>query len=313
MKLLENMKISIISPVYKAEKIIEELVEQIEIAFSGITANYEILLIEDHSPDNSWDVIRKLAKENKKIKGIKLSRNFGQHKAIEAGMETCSGDYVIVMDCDLQHNPKYIIDLVNKIQEGYDLVLTKTKQRKHNFIKNFTAKIFYKFLRFIGNHNMDESISNYSILSKKVVEAYNKYNDYNKAYLWVLNWIGFDSAIIEIEHSNRSSGKSSYSFKNLIKLALNIAVSNSERLLYMTFYIGLITSILSFLGIITIMIRYFFYNSLMGWSSLIVFIMFFSGMILTSIGVVAVYLGKTYEQTKNRPRYLISKKINLHD
>ena len=308
-----NSKISIVSPVYGAEGIVHILVKEIEESVKKITDDYEILLIEDKSPDKSWVEIVEIAASNTKVKGVKLSRNFGQHNAIAAGMEIASGDYVILLDCDLQHNPKYIIDLYKKINEGYDIVYAKFISRKHGFFKNLSAKLYYRFLKFTSDFDMDPNIGSFSILSRKVVDAFNQFNDYKKTYLLALKWIGFNYSTIDVKHRKRTKGKSGYSLKKLLIHSLSISIANSDKLLYISFYIGIITSLLSFLGIFIIILRYFIVGALEGWSSLIIVIMFFSGLILTTLGITSVYLGKVYEQTKGRPRYLISKKINFND
>lgn len=305
--------ISIISPVYGAEGIIHELVKRIEEHIQDITDDYEIILIEDKSPDNSWLEIEQVSEKKSKVKGVKLSRNFGQHNAISAGMEIVSGDYVVLMDCDLQHDPKYLVTLHDKIKEGYDLVYTKTISREHGFLKNLTAVGYYKFLKFISDFDMDPNIGSFSMLSRKVVDAFNQYNDYRKAYLWALNWTGFNYAVVEIEHAKRYAGKSSYNVRKLLIHALNVTTANSDKLLYLSVYMGIGISLTSFLGIFYLIYRYFTIGGLEGWSSLMVVTMFCCGFILTAIGITSVYIAKIYEQTKGRPRYLVSKTINFND
>ena len=305
--------ISIVSPVYGAQGIVHELVKRIEDGVQIITDNYEIVLIEDNSPDKSWQEIVEVTSNNKKVKGVRLSRNFGQHNAISAGMEIAQGEYVVLLDCDLQHDPKYLIELYQKVKQGYDLVYTRSITRKHSFLKNYSAKFYYRFLKFISDFDMDPNIGSFSMLSRKVVDAFNQYNDYNKAYLWALKWAGFSHTIINIEHNKRFHGKSSYNLKKLFIHAFNVTTANSNKLLYLSVYIGIGTSLLSFLGAIFIVYRYLTKGGFEGWSSLMVIIMFFSGLILTAIGITAVYIAKVFEQTKGRPRYLVAEKINFDD
>jgi glycosyltransferase involved in cell wall biosynthesis len=303
--------ISVVSPVYGAEGIIQELVKQISASVETITSNFEIILIEDHSPDKSWIEMQSEAAKDRRVKVVKLSRNFGQHNAIAAALELAQGDYVVLMDCDLQHNPVYIPQLYSKILEGYDLVYTKTRTREHSFFKNLTARGYYKFLKLISDFDMDPNIGSYSMLSRKVVDAYNRYPDYKKAYLWALRWLGFKSAILPIEHHSRFAGQSAYSIRKLLKQALNVAVSNSDKLLYLAVYLGVFVSFFAFIGASYIFLRYLFSNVLAGWTSLIVCIMFFSGLILSCIGISAIYIANTFEQAKGRPRYVISETKNF--
>jgi hypothetical protein len=216
------------------------------------------------------------------------------------------------MDCDLQHDPVYIPTLYAKIQEGHDIVYTRTITREHSFIKNMISKTYYRVLKSISNFDMDPNIGNYSILNRKVVEGYNKYNDFNKAYLWALRWAGYDHVTLDIEHKSRYAGNSSYTFRKLIRHAINVATTNSNKLLFITFYFGMGTSVLAFVGILLIIYNYFTGNAMQGWSSMMVIIMFFSGLILTAIGICSIYISNIFDQTKNRPRYLISNTINTN-
>lgn len=305
--------ISVVSPVYGAEKIVDELVKRVTEEIEKITPDYEIILIEDSSPDGSWQKMVECSKKYPKMKGVKLSRNFGQHNAISAAMELAQGEYVILMDCDLQHDPKYFGELYAKIQEGYDLVYTKTVTREHGFFKNLFAKAFYSVFAYLQDHKMDSGVGSFSILSRKVVEAYNQYNDYRKAYLWALAWAGFNSYTLTIDHNKRFEGRSSYSPLKLINHALNVAIANSNKMLYLAVYVGLFFSAVAFIGLFVVIYRYFYVGHFEGWSSLMVSITFFSGIILVALGIIGIYIGKVFEQTKGRPRYLISKTLNFED
>jgi glycosyltransferase involved in cell wall biosynthesis len=302
--------LSIISPVYCAEGIIDELVRRIRESAISITTDYEIILVEDCSPDQSWKEIERNCMQDDHVIGVKLTRNFGQHNAIAAGMEIARGEFVVVMDCDLQHDPACISQMYRLIQDGYDLVLTQVKERQHDALKSFAARGFYKLLAHLSDFDMDPNIGNFSLLSRRVVDAYNNYNDYHKAYLWALHWTGFKAAIVKIDHKPRMKGKSAYSWVKLIKHALNVAVANSDRLLYLAVFVGIFFSFAAVLGMIIIIYRYFTLRTLEGWSSLMVTIMFFSGIILLSMGIIGIYLGKVFEQTKGRPRYIISRVLN---
>lgn len=305
--------ISIISPVYGAEGIIEELVAQITTSVLKITNHFEIVLVEDHSPDHSWDEIVKVASHNKYIKAVRLSRNFGQHNAITAGMELAKGDYIVLLDCDLQHDPAYIPQMYALIQKGYDLVFTRTKTREHPRFKNFVSILYYKFIKLISGYKIEPNIGSYSMLTRKVVDAFHRYNDYKKLYLWVLNWLGFKSTILEIQHNKRYKGSSTYNLRKLFLLAINTTLLNSNKLLYLSAWMGIFTSLGAFLGILYLFYQYYAQGALLGWSSTMVIIMFFSGLILTSIGISALYIGKVFEQTKQRPRYIITEGLNIDD
>lgn len=306
--------ISIVSPVYKAEKILDELVFRIKSEVEKVTNNYEIILVEDGSPDNSWLKIEENCIKNSHIKGVRLSRNFGQHYAITAGLEHSSGDVVIVMDCDLQDNPIYFKDLLNKHKEGFDIVYTMKKKRAHGFIKNFWAKLFNTIFNYLIDNKDSKSstsIGSYSLLSRKVVDDFLRIKDSRRHYLMVLRWLGFKSTLIEIEHEKRFEGKSSYTFKKLLLHAIDGITSQSDKLLRLTAGFGFILSLISFLSALFLTILYFLRPFQAGWPSLIILILFLGGLIILSIGISGIYIGKIFEQTKNRPLYLIDKKMNL--
>ena len=305
--------ISIVSPVYRAEKIVDELIKRIEAEVIKITDNYEIVLVEDGSPDDSWVKIAENCKSHPKVKGIKLSRNFGQHFAITAGVEQALGDYVIVMDCDLQDDPVYIPVLYRKAIEGYDIVYTYKADRKHSFIKNITAGLFNKVFNYLvenKNWQAHNNVGSYSLLTRKAVTAFCSFNDYQRHYLMVLRWLGFSNTYVEIEHKERFEGKSSYNFSKLILHAISGITSQSDKLLRINVTIGIFLSFISFLSILVIIALYFINGFMSGWASLIVVLLFSTGIILTSIGISGIYLGKTFEQVKGRPKYIIDKFLN---
>jgi dolichol-phosphate mannosyltransferase len=163
--------ISIVSPVYRGENLVAELVRRIHQSVSTITLDYEIILVEDCGPDHSWEKIVALAKTDFKVKGFQLSRNFGQHYAITCGLDQSKGEWVVVMDCDLQDRPEEIVVLYQKAMEGYDVVLAKRNQRKDAFLKKFLSKVFYRTLGYLTGSAMDEQVANFGIYHRKVIHA----------------------------------------------------------------------------------------------------------------------------------------------
>ena len=302
--------ISIVSPVYRAEKILPILVSEINLVMERIGEDYEIILVDDRSPDNSWEVMKVLSSQNPKIKSIRLSRNFGQHSAIFAGLTKTKGDWVVVMDCDMQDQPKEIAKLYKKALEGYDIVLGQRENRKDKFLKKLSSKLFYKVFNYLSGGQFNNEIGNFGIYKKKVIDSILNISDYIKFLPLFINWVGFKSVSIPIEHGEREEGKSSYSISRLLKLAFNVIVSFSDKPLRLFINFGLGISILSFvLGI------YYLYLSIThkitqpGFSSLILSIWFLSGIIISCIGIVGVYLGKTFDQAKNRPTFIIDEEL----
>lgn len=310
MKELPN--ISVIIPVYGCKTALVELYLQLVKVLNSITNGYEIIFVNDASPDGAWETIEDLSKKDNKVKGINFSRNFGQHYAIFAGLENCIGEWVVVMDCDLQDKPDEIISLYNKAKEGYDIVLGRRYQRQDNFIKRLFSKYFYKFLAYLTNTKQDSSVANYGIYHREVINTICKMQDSIKYFPAMVKWVGFNAISIDIEHSNRYDGKTSYSYRKLINLGLDVVLSFSDKPLRLTVKFGILISFLSILFAIYNLIKYLNGEILIsGWTSLIMSIWFLSGIIIFIMGLIGLYIGKIFDRVKNRPVYVIREKINL--
>ena len=302
--------ISIVSTVYRAEKILPILVSKINLVMERIGEDYEIILVDDRSPDNSWEVMKVLSSQNSKIKSIRLSRNFGQHSAIFAGLTKTKGDWVVVMDCDMQDQPKEIAKLYKKALEGYDIVLGQRENRKDKFLKKLTSRLFYKVFNYLSGANFDNNVANFGIYHQKTIKSILDMGDYVKFFSLFINWIGFKSVSIPIEHGEREEGKSTYSVGRLFKQAFNVIISFSDKPLRLFINFGLSISVLS-----VIVGMYYLYLALTGkiaqpgFSSLILSIWFLSGIIISCIGIVGVYLGKTFDQAKGRPTFIIDEEV----
>jgi len=312
--MMELIEISIISPVYKAEKIVDELVNRIMATLERMQVSYEIILVEDGGPDNSWEKILENCQKHTQVKGLKLSRNFGQHYAISAGLKEASGNYAVVIDCDLQDNPIYIEEMYARAKEGFDIIFTHKHKRKHSFFKNLTAKIFFYIFNYLSENKFakaNEAVGSYSMLSRKAVDAFCQIQDTHRHYLMLLRLIGFQSTSILIEHETRYEGKSSYTFTKLVAHAINGITSQSDKLLRISIGTGFFFFILSLLWVMVLVILYFTRGLVPGYTSLMAVILLSTGLILISIGVAGIYIGKIFEQTKNRPLYFIDKRINF--
>lgn len=303
--------LSIISPVYQAELILRELVSRIESSVETITKDFEIILVEDHGSDNSWVEIEKIALENKRVKGIKLSRNFGQHYAITAGLDMAKGDWVVVMDCDLQDQPEEIINLYNKALEGFDIVLARRYERKDNFLKRGFSKLFYRTLGYLTGSEQDEKVANFGIYRKIVIDAVVSMRESIRYFPTMIKWVGFKSTKLNVSHDERFEGKSSYSLKRLLNLALDIILAFSDKPIRLLIKTGLMISFVSFIIAIVNFVKWLMGDiSVLGYTSLIISVWLLSGFIIATLGVVGLYVGKTFEGVKNRPIYIIEKKVN---
>ncbi len=241
-----QVKLSIVSPVYRAEKIIPELVSRIINAASKMTENFEIILVEDCGPDKSWEAIELECKNNTKIKGIKLSRNFGQHYAITAGLNYAKGEWVVVMDCDLQDVPEEIPNLYQKAQEGFDIVLARRYERQDTFFKRLSSKVFYSTLSYLTGVKQDATVANFGIYHQKVIKAIINMKESIKYFLSMVKWVGFKSTKLNVQHAERVEGSSSYNLKRLLNLALDIILAYSDKPLRLTVKAGLIISLSAF-------------------------------------------------------------------
>jgi len=310
----ETPLLSIATPVYKAESLVGTLVERIRAAARTVTEDFEVLLVEDGSPDNSWAAIVRECERDPRIRGVRLSRNFGQHPAITAALEYARGDFVVIMDCDLQDDPDYIPSLYDKCRQGFDVVFARRRVRRFGWWKNLSARIYYTIFRWLAGVAYDPNIGSYSIISRKVVDAFLLFGDYRRGYVIVLHWLGFSRGYVDVEHRERPDGPSSYSAWQLMVHALTLTLTYSEKPLHLSIYIGSVLSLLSFVFGGWFIVRYFNSNVgqlALGWTSLMISHLFLSGLILISLGVIGLYMGRIFEQVKHRPIYVVREMRNM--
>jgi glycosyltransferase involved in cell wall biosynthesis len=307
-------KISVVVPVYGSPNSIEELATRLIATFTKIGTDYEIILVDDNCPSGSWKVIESICAEYDKVKGIKFSKNFGQHYAILAGLRKCDGDYVVVMDGDLQDQPENIGGLYHEIKKGYDKVFVKRINRKHSLLEKITSKLFYKFLSYMTDTPQDSSIGNYGIYSLKVIKEIAQLTEIARLFPVHARWVGFTESFLEIEHSEREEGKSTYTFSKRLSLAIDIAFSFSEKPLWIVIKFGFLISLLSCLYALYTIGQWLIGGvTVEGWTSLIISVWLLSGFIIAILGVVGVYIAKTFDETKSRPLFIIEKELNTED
>lgn len=300
--------ISVVIPVFQAEAFLGELVERLERVLLSISTDYEILLIDDGSVDRSWEQIELLSESCASVKGIKLSRNFGQHYAITAGLDQAQGEWIVVMDCDLQDKPEEIQRLLHHARRGYDIVLARRTDRKDPFIKRLASKAFYRTLAYLTGSHQDETIANFGIYHQKVIGEIVKMRESIRYFPTMVKWVGFRQTTIDIDHGARTKGSSNYNFKRLFNLGLDIMLAFSDKPLRMTVKLGLIVAITGFLFAIFTLVKYLNNEIIVaGYASLIISVWVLAGFILTTLGMVGLYVGKIFEGVKNRPIYIIEK------
>lgn len=304
------MKISVVIPIYGCRGAIEELHSRLVTSMSQITEDFEIIMVNDNCPQNSWEVIEKLCMKDSRVKGIELSRNFGQMKAILAGLDYADGDWIVVMDCDLQDRPEEILNLYNKAMEGYDVVVARRAVRQDSKIKVFWANLFYKFYKWAVNKDYDGALCNFSIVKKDVIKNYCRMREQHRSYVMYLQWLGFRHAVLDVEHNERYEGKSSYNMKKKINMAFEILTSQSDKVLRLMVKMGMFASFISFCAIIAVIIHYVRANVSPGWSSILAVMCFIGGVLISAIGVVGIYVGNIFMQVKDRPLYVVRQILN---
>jgi dolichol-phosphate mannosyltransferase len=308
----EYVHISVVSPVYKAENIIEKLIGQLHEQLSVITPYYEIILINDASPDQSWNKIVQECDKDKRVKGINLSRNFGQHYAITAGLTYVQGEWIVVMDCDLQDMPEEIPNLYKKALEGYDSVFAQRILRNDTFLKKNLSKIFYRFFSYLTETRQDPSVANFGIYHRRVINSILKMKDQIRFFPTMVQWVGFKKFYLPVKHAERYIGKSTYNLKGLFRLAVNIILAFSDKPLRLTAKSGFIISMLSFILIVVYLIMYLSgHIQVIGFTSIILSMWFLAGIIMMILGMVGIYIGKVFEKVKDRPTFIIAESRNL--
>ena len=311
---MSNIKLSIVSPVYRAEKMVHMLVERIVKSVTTITEDFEIILVNDASPDASWSVIEYECAQDKRVKGINLSRNFGQHYAITAGLHYAKGEWVVVMDCDLQDRPEEIPALYQKAMEGYDIVYARRKQRQDKWLKRTTSRMFNAVLNWLSGLKKDKEVANFGIYNRKVIAEYIKIPEYARSFGSLIRYLGFRTTAIDVQHALRAEGKSSYTLHRMLKLTFDVIISNSNKPLRMAVGLGFGMSVLSFLlALYNVVARMVGIISFPGYTTTVFSIWFVGGLMLFVMGVLGLYIGKIFDQVKGRPIYIVRNTINISE
>lgn len=297
--------ISIVVPVYGCRTCLDALCSRLENVLKEIADIYEIILVDDRSPDAAWFEILRLQRQYDCVKGVRLSKNFGQHIAITAGLSEAGGNLVAVMDCDLQDPPEVLPQMVAKLDEGCDLVLGRRTERNHSKFRVFAAALYFKLMGYLTEEKIDGSYGSFSLLTRKVVDEFLKFGEKERHYLFIIRWLGFEVASVEYTHNARLEGNSSYTLKSLLRHAFDGMFFQSTVFLRWIVASGLLFAIFGVFLAFYFIYMYFTLGSVEGWTSVVVLILICTGVILTSLGVMGLYIGKIFNQTKGRPLYVI--------
>jgi glycosyltransferase involved in cell wall biosynthesis len=307
-----DVEISVVVPVYKCADCLRHLHERLDAALAEIPGEHEIVLVDDRSPDTSWDVLRELAEQDESVRVVRLSRNFGQHAAITAGLEFARGRWIVVMDCDLQDPPEDIPRLYARAQDGVDIVYARRTGRSDPAFRRFGSRLYFRLLNASLGTDFDPDYGNFSVISRKVRDAFLRFRDKDRHYLMILRWLGFEHASIDVAHAERYAGESAYTMRTLIRFAIDGLFFQSTTLLRWSTYIGFAASLGGVLLAAFFVVRYFFGTTYPGWTSLAVLILLIGGLTMTTIGVAGLYIGKIFTQVKDRPLYVVDDVVASH-
>ncbi len=307
----DSVELSVVAPVYKCGDCVPELHRQLVAALEPI-GSFEIILVNDGCPANSWEAVRAAAAADHRVKGINLSRNFGQHYAIAAGLHQSRGNWVVVMDADLQDRPFEIPNLYRKALEGFDIVYALREDRRDTWTKRMISRAFSMVYNFLSDTRIDPRAANFSIASRQVIDVYCRLKELNRSYHLFLRWLGFRTAYITVEHSERFSGSSAYNLRRGFLLAIESITSQSNKPLVLAIRAGFLMSASAFLMGFIFLLRFLMYNvGVQGWTSVIVSIYFIGGLLLANMGIIGLYLGKVFNEVKQRPLYVVQEMLNI--
>lgn len=308
-QMAKEITYSFIIPVYNEEAVLSELFSRMQSTLEKLDGNAEILLIDDGSQDNSYEMLLAQNKKDSRFKVVKFSRNFGHQNAVTAGMDLSKGKAIIIMDADLQDPPEVVFDLIAQWKAGFDVVHAVRQSRAgESWFKLLTANVFYKFLEKITETKIVRNAGDFRLMDRKVVDAFCRLREQHRFIRGLSCWVGFKQSCVLYERQSRYAGETKYPLKRMVKLAVNAITSFSDWPLQLAFKIGMLVSSLSFITAISLIVLSFTSAMLVpGWASIMVFMGFLNGMMMMMMGLIGIYVGRIFEQIKSRPLYIVEK------
>lgn len=309
----KQIKISVVVPEYKGASMIGALLERLDKSLINISKNYEVILVNDCSPDNTWEEIKRIAAKDKRVIGLNLSKNYGEHYAISAGLKYARGEWIVVMDCDLQNRPEDIPALYAKAQEGWDVVHARRVHKQFGFWKKLSSRVFHATYDWMSGHKSDNTIAEFGIYSAKVIAEYNKLKEVSRSFNFLIDFLGFRATTIDVQHDARADeGESSYTLRKLLKLAFHSIIADSNKPLRMAVGLGFTMAFVSVMLALYNVVAYFFDLAIVrGYTTTIFSIWFATGLLLFMMGVLGLYIGKIFDQVKERPIYIVMDTVNV--
>ena len=311
-------KISVIVPMYYEQEVVKECYKRIKNVLENLSEIYdnEILFVNDGSKDNTLNLLKEIALEDKNVKIISFSRNFGHQAAVTAGIRECTGDMALIIDADMQDPPELLFQMIEKWREGFKIVYAKRKKRKgESPFKLITAKMFYKILNDLSDIEIPKDTGDFRLVDREVIDIIKILPEHNKFLRGLFSWTGYKQVPIEYERQERFAGKTKYPLKKMLKLASDGIISFSTKPLKIVGALGVISIIISLAILIYSILSFIFkWNNLTaGWTSIMVTVTFFAGVQLLSLWIISEYIGRIYDESKNRPEYIIEEKINFEE
>jgi len=303
------IELSVIIPVFNEQEIIPQLYNRLNAAVEPITPNYEFIFVNDGSKDATLFRLIELTENDKRVKFINFSRNFGHQIAVTAGLDYCKGNAVVIIDGDLQDPPELIPELYKKYKEGNEVVYAKRVKRKgESIFKLVTAKLFYRLLKRITSVDIPMDVGDFRLVDRKIVDYLKLMPEQNKFLRGQIAWLGFRQTYVDFERDSRTTGKTGYPLSKMIKFALDGITGFSNSPLRLVTNLGLIISFVAFMVILyALYSHYFLHQTITGWTSLIISSMFIGGIQLLSVGIIGEYISRINTNVRNRPLYIVEK------
>ena len=309
---MSEPQLSVVIPMMNEEQNVGPLVDRLTEQLKDLNTPYEIILVNDGSRDGTWERIASAAREDPRIKGISLSRNFGHQHALLSGLRFSSGKAIVTMDGDLQHPPELIKDLLAAWTSGYKIVNTKrVSHKKTSFLKRQSSLYFYKMFSFLSGIPIHEGSSDFRLIDRQVLENIVGINDVNLFFRGILSWVGFPTTSIPYQEGERFAGKTKYGLKNMFRFAASAIISFSSMPIKLGIWVGIITSVFAFMEMTFIIIKYFEGVTVPGWASTVGIISLLFGIQFILLGCIGIYIASIHECLKNRPKFIVNEKLNL--
>jgi polyisoprenyl-phosphate glycosyltransferase len=303
------VEISVVVPVYDCDECLRSLHERLTRALRTLVDTWEIVLVDDRSRDGSWSTVRQLAAEDRHVKAVRLSRNFGQHAAITAGISESAGRWTVVIDCDLQDPPEAIADLYAAALHDHDIVFARRRRRRQSLPRRFAGRMYFTLRRALAGVDLETEHSNLSMISAKARDAFLAVPDAHRNYLLILYWLGFKRTSIEFEHAERFAGRGSYTLRTLLRVAADGLIFQTTALLRWIVYVGFAMAAASIGLVVFAVYQYLTRVTYPGWTSLAVLLLSIGGFIIICVGLTGLYVGKVFEQVRGRPLFVIDERL----